>query len=55
VVATVIGALFLTYLGQLVLALGFGISAQNMVQAIIIIASFALPEIIRRRRLAFAR
>jgi ribose/xylose/arabinose/galactoside ABC-type transport system permease subunit len=49
VVATVIGALFLTYLGQLVLALGFGISAQNIVQALIIIASFALPEIVRRR------
>ena len=55
VVATVIGALFLTYLGQLVLSLGFGTSAQNIVQAIIIIASFALPEIARRRRLAFAR
>jgi ribose transport system permease protein len=54
VVATVIGALFLTYLGQLVLSLGFGTSAQNIVQAIIIIASFALPEIVRRRRLAFA-
>jgi ribose/xylose/arabinose/galactoside ABC-type transport system permease subunit len=52
VVATVIGALFLTYLGQLVLSVGFGISAQNMVQAIIIIASFVLPELIRRRRLA---
>ena len=49
VVATVIGALFLTYLGQLVLALGFGISAQNIVQALIIIASFALPEMMRRR------
>jgi ribose/xylose/arabinose/galactoside ABC-type transport system permease subunit len=55
VVATVIGALFLTYLGQLVLALGFGTSAQNIVQATIIIASFALPEIIRRGRFAFAR
>jgi ribose/xylose/arabinose/galactoside ABC-type transport system permease subunit len=52
VVSTVIGALFLTYLGQLVLSLGFGTSAQNIVQAVIIIASFALPEIARRRRIA---
>lgn len=52
VVATVIGALFLTYLGQLVLSVGFGTSAQNIVQAVIIIASFALPEIARRRQLA---
>ena len=50
-----IGALFLTYLGQLVLALGFGISAQNIVQAIIIIASFALPEMMRRRMAVAAR
>jgi ribose/xylose/arabinose/galactoside ABC-type transport system permease subunit len=51
IVATVIGALFLTYLGQLVLAIGFGTSAQNIVQALIIIASFAVPEIAARRRL----
>ena len=51
VVATVIGALFLTYLGQLVLSVGFGTSAQNIVQAVIIIASFALPEMARWRRL----
>jgi ribose/xylose/arabinose/galactoside ABC-type transport system permease subunit len=51
IVATVIGALFLTYLGQLVLAIGFGTSAQNIVQALIIIASFAVPEFAARRRL----
>jgi len=51
IIATVIGALFLTYLGQLVLSVGFGTSAQNIVQALIIIASFALPEIARWRRL----
>jgi hypothetical protein len=34
------------------LAVGFGTSAQNIVQAVIIIASFALPELIRRRRFA---
>lgn len=51
VVATVVGALFLTYLGQLVLSVGFGTAAQNIVQAVIIIASFAVPEIARWRRL----
>jgi ribose/xylose/arabinose/galactoside ABC-type transport system permease subunit len=51
VVATVVGALFLTYLGQLVLSIGFGTAAQNIVQALIIIASFAAPEIARWRRL----
>jgi ribose/xylose/arabinose/galactoside ABC-type transport system permease subunit len=51
VVATVVGALFLTYLGQLVLSVGFGTAAQNIVQALIIIASFAVPEIARWRRL----
>jgi len=50
IVATAIGALFLTYLGQLVLSVGFGTAAQNIVQAVIIIASFALPELAARRR-----
>ena len=48
VTATIFGALFLTYLGQLVLAVGFETSAQNIVQAIIIIASVGLIEIGRR-------
>jgi ribose/xylose/arabinose/galactoside ABC-type transport system permease subunit len=52
VAATMIGAYFLTYLGQLVLSVGFGTSAQNMVQAIIVIGSAALPEIGRRLRAA---
>jgi ribose transport system permease protein len=51
VIATVIGALFLTYLGQLVLSIGFGTAAQNIVQALIIIASFAVPEVARWRHL----
>jgi ribose/xylose/arabinose/galactoside ABC-type transport system permease subunit len=50
VVATVIGALFLSYLNQFVLALGFGTAYRNIVQAVIIIASFALPDLIRRWR-----
>lgn len=51
VVATAIGALFLTYLGQLVLSIGFGTAAQDIVQALIIIASFAVPEMARWRHL----
>ncbi len=51
VVATVVGALFLTYLGQLVLSVGFGTAAQDIVQALIIIASFAVPEMARWRHL----
>ena len=50
VVATVIGALFLSYLNQFVLALGFGTAYRNIVQAVIIIASFALPDLARRWR-----
>ena len=52
ILSTLIGAYFLTYLGQLVLSVGFGVSAQNMVQAIIVIGSAALPEATRRLRAA---
>jgi ribose/xylose/arabinose/galactoside ABC-type transport system permease subunit len=52
VIATIIGAYFLTYLGQLVLSVGFGTSAQNLVQAVIVIGSAALPELARRFRAA---
>ncbi len=48
IAATIVGALFLTYLGQLVLAVGFETSAQNIVQAIIIIASVGIVEAGRR-------
>lgn len=51
--ATVVGAFFLTFLGQLVLALGFGTSSRNLVEAIIIVAAIALPELTRRLRLAY--
>jgi ribose/xylose/arabinose/galactoside ABC-type transport system permease subunit len=50
VVATVVGAMFLSYLGQFVLALGFGTAHRNIVQAVIIIASFVLPDLARRWR-----
>ena len=55
VTATIMGALFLTYLGQLVLAVGFETSAQNIVQAIIIIASVGIVEAGRRIRFEWIR
>ena len=55
VTATIVGALFLTYLGQLVLAVGFETSAQNIVQAIIIIASVGIVEGGRRIRFEWIR
>ncbi len=50
VIATVVGAFFLTYLGQLVLSVGFSTSAQDVVQALIVVGSVALPEAARRLR-----
>jgi ribose transport system permease protein len=50
VTATVIGAFFLTYLAQLVTALGFGGSAEDLADAIIVLSGVALPEITRRLR-----
>lgn len=55
VTATIVGALFLTYLGQLVLAVGFETSAQNIVQAIIIIASVGIVEAGRRIKFEWIR
>lgn len=52
VVATVIGAFFLTYLAQLVTALGFGGAAEDLADAIIVIGGVALPELSRRFRYA---
>jgi ribose transport system permease protein len=52
VVATVIGAFFLTYLAQLVTALGFGGSAEDLADAVIVLSGVALPEITRRLRYA---
>jgi len=50
VVATVVGAFFLTYLAQLVTAIGFGGSAEDLADAIIVLSGVALPEISRRLR-----
>jgi ribose transport system permease protein len=50
VAATVIGAFFLTYLAQLVTALGFGGSAEDLADAVIVIGGVALPELARRLR-----
>jgi ribose transport system permease protein len=55
ITATIVGALFLTYLGQLVLAVGFETSAQNIVQAIIIIASVGIIEAGRRIKFEWIR
>ena len=52
VVATVIGAFFLTYLAQLVTALGLGSSAEDLADALIVLGGVALPEITRRLRYA---
>jgi ribose transport system permease protein len=52
VVATVVGAFFLTYLAQLVTALGFSGSAEDLADAIIVLGGVALPEITRRLRYA---
>jgi len=42
--ATVIGAAFLTYMGQLVVSLGLQSSAQYVIEAVIIIAGAGLPQ-----------
>jgi ribose transport system ATP-binding protein len=44
IAATVIGAILLTYLSQLVVSLGFQQSMQYVVQALIVIASVWLPD-----------
>jgi ribose/xylose/arabinose/galactoside ABC-type transport system permease subunit len=49
--ATVIGAAFLIFLDQLVLSLGFNQSVQNVVQALIVLAGVALPEVVRKQSL----
>jgi ribose transport system permease protein len=50
VLATVVGAFFLTYLAQLVTALGFGGSAEDLAEAAIVVGGVALPELSRRLR-----
>ena len=46
VLATALGAFFLTYLGQLVLAAGFDTSIQYVVEALIVVGSVALPALL---------
>lgn len=48
VLATVIGVVFLTYLDQLVLSLGFETSTQSIIQAAIILAGVGLPVFAQR-------
>jgi ribose transport system ATP-binding protein len=50
-IATVIGAFFLTFLSQLVLSAGLERSMQNVVQAVIVIGGVALPEALKWLRM----
>jgi ribose/xylose/arabinose/galactoside ABC-type transport system permease subunit len=50
VFATVIGACFMTYLGQLVLSLGFERSTQQIMQALVVIGAVGLPVLARQIR-----
>ncbi len=52
VLATVVGVVFLTYLDQLVLSLGFESSTQSIVQATIILAGVGLPVFAQRMQRA---
>ena len=49
IVATVVGAFFLTFLGQLVLSAGLERSMQNVVQALIVIGGVGLPVLLRHQ------
>jgi ribose transport system ATP-binding protein len=50
ILATIVGAFFLTFLSQLVLSVGLERSMQNIVQAVIVIGGVALPKLTRRRQ-----
>lgn len=50
VVATMIGVLFLVFLDQLVVSLGFDYAIQSIVQAAIILAGVTVPELMRHAR-----
>ncbi len=52
VLATGIGAFFLTYLGQLVVSLGFDTSVQFLIQAAIVLLGVSLPTIAHRLKAA---
>ncbi|MEO8667246.1 MAG: ABC transporter permease [Bauldia sp.] len=53
--AAVIGAAFMTYLGQLVLSLGFERSTQQIIQALVVIGAVGIPALIQQSRGWFAR
>jgi len=55
VIATVIGACFMTYLGQLVLSVGFERSTQWIVQALVVLGAVGLPSLVREIRLLVSR
>lgn len=50
IVATMIGVVFLVFLDQLVVSLGFDYAIQSMVQAAIILAGVTLPELLRHTK-----
>jgi ribose transport system permease protein len=50
--ATVVGAIFLTYLDQLVLSLGFATSAQYIIHALVVILGVAVPNLLGHRKVA---
>lgn len=52
VLATGIGAFFLTYLGQLVISLGFDTSVQFMIQAVIVLLGVSIPSLTQRLKAA---
>ncbi|MER5171131.1 ABC transporter permease [Thioclava sp. GXIMD2076] len=52
VLATGIGAFFLTYLGQLVVSLGLDTSVQYLIQALIVLLGVCLPTIAQRLKTA---
>ncbi|WP_162246329.1 ABC transporter permease [Rhizobium sp. Root1204] len=52
ILATAIGAFFLTFLGQLVVSLGFDTSAQYIIQAIIVLIGVGLPSVAQRLKFA---
>ncbi len=49
VAATIIGAVFLSYLGQLVLSLGFERAMQDIIEAVIVVAGVGLPALTGRQ------
>lgn len=54
IVATILGAFFLVYLGQLLVSLGYSEATQNLLQAVIVLCSAALPALYLSTRTAWA-